>query len=45
MNNKPLPGRELTGFDDLLAQFRTMTPKRRVVVVCPTDEPDRKSVV
>ena len=44
MNNKPLPGRELTGFDDLLARFRAMTPKRRVVVVCPTDEPTRAVV-
>ncbi|MDE5655791.1 MAG: phosphate butyryltransferase [Muribaculaceae bacterium] len=44
MKNKPLPGRELTGFDDLLARFRAMTPKRRVVVVCPTDEPTRAVV-
>lgn len=41
MNNMPLSGCEMTGFDDLLARFKSMTPKRRVVVVCPTDEPTR----
>lgn len=32
---------ELPGFDALLEQFRNLTPRPRVVVVCPTDEPSR----
>ena len=46
MNKNTLPAatEELKSFDDLIARFKAMTPKRRVVVVCPTDEPTRAVV-
>lgn len=44
MNINTLQHRELSGFDDLIERFKAMTPKRRVVVVCPTDEPTRSVV-
>lgn len=44
MINNTLPGSGLSGFDDLIARFKAMTTKRRVVVVCPTDEPTRAVV-
>ncbi|MDE5642172.1 MAG: phosphate butyryltransferase [Muribaculaceae bacterium] len=42
--NSTLSGGKLSSFDDLIARFKAMTTKRRVVVVCPTDEPTRAVV-
>ncbi len=44
MMNSTLSGGKLSSFDDLIARFKAMTTKRRVVVVCPTDEPTRAVV-